>query len=162
MRIGLLQLNATIGAYDKNRVRLEEAYREAVDKGAELVLAPELFLCGYPPRDLLLRDDFISRGLECLDALAGAVGAVPLITGYVDRNPSRPGRGLRNAAAVIQNGKILHRVTKSLLPTYDVFDEDRYFEPAGKVLPLEMGGVNFGVTIFEDIWTEKYLPRHLY
>ena len=65
MRIALLQLNATIGAFDKNRARLEEAYREAVAQGAELVLAPELFLCGYPPRDLLLRDDFISRGLEC-------------------------------------------------------------------------------------------------
>src|SRR5260221_11316820 len=105
MRIGLLQLNATVGAFDKNRARLEEAYREAVGKGAELALAPELFLCGYPPRDLLLRDDFLKRGLECLDALAKAVGEVPLVVGYVDRNPSRPGRALRNAAAVIQNGK---------------------------------------------------------
>src|SRR6202142_2555074 len=110
MRIALLQLNATIGAFDKNRARLEQAYREAADKGAELVLAPELFLCGYPPRDLLLRDDFVQRGLDCLDALAKSVGAVPLITGYVDRNTARPGRALANAAAVIQNGKIVHRV----------------------------------------------------
>ena len=154
MKIALLQLNATIGAYDKNRARLEQAYREAVEKGAELVLAPELFLCGYPPRDLLLRDDFISRGLECLDALAKTVGDVPLITGYVDRNPSRPGRSLRNAAAVIQNGEITHTVTKSLLPTYDVFDEDRYFEPAGKVFPLEIGGQKIAVTICEDIWND--------
>src|SRR5208282_1529495 len=122
MRIGLLQLNATIGAFDKNRARLEDAYREAVGRGAELVLAPELFLCGYPPRDLLLRDDFITRGLECLDALAQSVGDVPLITGYVDRNPVRPGRALRNAAAVIARGKVTHRVCKCLLPTYDVFD----------------------------------------
>src|SRR5271168_4732256 len=122
MRIALLQLNATIGAFDKNRARLEETYREAVDKGAELVLAPELFLCGYPPRDLLLRDDFIRRGLECLDALAAGIGPVPLIVGYVDRNTIRPGRALHNAAAVIQNGRIIHRVMKSLLPTYDVFD----------------------------------------
>src|SRR5277367_2753488 len=140
MRIGLLQLNATIGAFDKNRARLEEAYREAIKKGAELVLAPELFLCGYPPRDLLLRDDFIQRGLDCLHTLISAVGDVPLITGYVDRNPIRPGRALRNAAAVIQNGKILHRVMKCLLPTYDVFDEDRYFEPAEKVSPIEING----------------------
>src|ERR1700722_2623406 len=110
MRIGLLQLNATIGAFDKNRARLEEAYREAADKVAELVLAPELFLCGYPPRDLLLRDDFVQRGLDCLEALTAAVGNVPLITGYVDRNPARPGRSLRNAAAVVKNGKIIHRV----------------------------------------------------
>ena len=121
MRIGLLQLNATIGAFDRNRTRLEEAYRKAVSGGAELVVAPELFLCGYPPRDLLLRDDFVQRGLDCLETLAGSVGEVPLITGYVDRNPARPGRALRNAAAVIQRGKIVHRVVKSLLPTYDAF-----------------------------------------
>src|SRR5271154_1409715 len=163
MRIGLLQLNATIGAFDKNRARLEEAYREAVAKGAELVLAPELFLCGYPPRDLLLRDDFISRGLECLDALAGSVGAVPLITGYVDRNPARPGRALRNAAAVIQNGKIVQSVTKSLLPTYDVFDEDRYFEPAKKVVPVEIRGRKIAVTICEDIWNDAdFWPERRY
>jgi NAD+ synthetase len=163
MRIGLLQLNATIGAFDKNRARLEDAYREAVAKGAELVLAPELFLCGYPPRDLLLRDDFISRGLECLDTLAKSVGAIPLITGYVDRNPGRPGRALCNAAAVIQNGKILHRVVKSLLPTYDVFDEDRYFEPAEKVAPLEINGQKIGVTICEDIWNDAdFWPERRY
>src|SRR5271169_977928 len=100
MRIGLLQLNATVGAFDKNRARLEEAYREAVDKGAELVLAPELFLCGYPPRDLLLREDFVQRGLDCLNAVTKSVGAVPLMVGYVDRNPTRPGRALCNAVAV--------------------------------------------------------------
>ncbi len=163
MRIGLLQLNATIGAFDKNRARLEAAYRETVDKGAELVLAPELFLCGYPPRDLLLRDDFIQRGLECLDALAAAVGAVPLITGYVDRNPARPGRPLRNAAAIIQNGEIIHRVMKSLLPTYDVFDEDRYFEPAEQVAPLELCGQKIAVTICEDIWNDAdFWPERRY
>jgi NAD+ synthase (glutamine-hydrolysing) len=163
MRIALLQLNATIGAFDKNRARLEEAYREAVARGAELVLAPELFLCGYPPRDLLLRDDFISRGLECLDALTQSVGAVPLITGYVDRSPARPGRALSNAAAVIQNGKILHRVSKSLLPTYDVFDEDRYFEPAEKVSPLEINGQKIAVTICEDIWNDAdFWPERRY
>jgi NAD+ synthase (glutamine-hydrolysing) len=163
MRIGLLQLNATIGAYDKNRKRLEAAYREAVEKGAELVLAPELFLCGYPPRDLLLRDDFVQRGLECLDALAKSVGPVPLIVGYVDRNPARPGRALRNAAAVIQNGKIIHRVAKSLLPTYDVFDEDRYFEPAEKIAPLEIGGQKIAVTICEDIWNDAdFWPERRY
>jgi NAD+ synthetase len=163
MRIGLLQLNAIIGAFDKNRARLEEAYREAVDKGAELVLAPELFLCGYPPRDLLLREDFISRGLECLEALTKSIGAIPLITGYVERNSARPGRALQNAAAIIQNGKIIHRVMKSLLPTYDVFDEDRYFEPADKVAPLIIGGQKIGVTICEDIWNDAdFWPERRY
>ncbi|HUB66808.1 MAG TPA: NAD+ synthase, partial [Candidatus Methylacidiphilales bacterium] len=154
MRIGLLQLNATIGAFDKNRARLEEAYRQAVAQGAQLVLAPELFLCGYPPRDLLLRADFVQRGLDCLDALAAAVGETPLITGYVDRNPARPGRALHNAAAVIQRGRIVHRVIKTLLPTYDVFDEDRYFEPAEKIAPVEIAGEKIAVTICEDIWND--------
>jgi NAD+ synthase (glutamine-hydrolysing) len=163
MRIGLLQLNATIGAFDKNRARLEKAYREAVDKGAKLVLAPELFLCGYPPRDLLLRNDFISGCLDCLDALAKSVGAVPLVTGYVDRNPTRPGRALRNAAAILQNGKVIHRVTKSLLPTYDVFDEDRYFEPAEKIAPLKINGQKIAVTICEDIWNDAdFWPEQRY
>jgi NAD+ synthase (glutamine-hydrolysing) len=163
MRIGLLQLNATIGAYDKNRVRLEEAYRQAVARGAELVLAPELFLCGYPPRDLLLRADFIQRGLDCLEELAGKIGEVPLVTGYVDRHSHRPGRALRNAAAVLQNGRIIHRVMKSLLPTYDVFDEDRYFEPADKVFPLDLLGQKIGLTVCEDIWNdEDFWPERRY
>ena len=163
MRIALLQLNATIGAYDANRAKLEAAYHDAVSKGAELVLAPELFLCGYPPRDLLLRDDFITRGLECLDALAQSVGDVPLITGYVDRNAVRPGRALRNAAAVIERGKITYRVTKCLLPTYDVFDEDRYFEPADKIAPIELLGRKIGLTICEDIWNDAdFWPERRY
>jgi NAD+ synthetase len=163
MRIALLQLNATIGAYDENRVRLEEAYFRAVERGAELVVAPELFLCGYPPRDLLLREDFVQRGLDCLDALAAKVGAVPLITGCVERNPRRPGRALLNAAAVLQNGKIVHRVIKSLLPTYDVFDEDRYFEPAQKIAPVEIAGRKIALTICEDIWNDAdFWPEQRY
>ena len=163
MRIALLQLNATIGAFDVNRAKLEAAYHDAVAKGAELVVAPELFLCGYPPRDLLLRDDFITRGLECLDTLAKSVGDVPLITGYVDRNPVRPGRALRNAAAVIERGKVTHRVMKCLLPTYDVFDEDRYFEPAEKVTPLELCGQKIALTICEDIWNDAdFWPERRY
>jgi len=163
MRIALLQLNATIGAYDANRAKLEAAYKDAVSQGAELVLAPELFLCGYPPRDLLLREDFITRGLECLDTLAQSIGDVPLITGYVDRNPVRPGRALRNAAAVIERGKITHRVMKCLLPTYDVFDEDRYFEPAEKVAPIELCGQKIALTICEDIWNDAdFWPERRY
>jgi NAD+ synthetase len=163
MRLALLQLNATIGAFDANRAKLEAAYRDAVAKGAELVLAPELFLCGYPPRDLLLREDFITRGLECLDALAKSVGEVPLITGYVDRNSIRPGRPLRNAAAVIERGKITHRINKCLLPTYDVFDEDRYFEPADTVAPIDLCGQKIALTICEDIWNDAdFWPERRY
>jgi len=163
MRIGLLQLNATIGAYDDNRARLEDAYARAVAQGAELVVAPELFLCGYPPRDLLLRDDFVQRGLDCLAKLAQKVGDVPLIVGYVERSTHRPGRPLSNAAAVIHRGKVVHRIRKSLLPTYDVFDEDRYFEPAMDVAPLEIAGRKIAVTICEDIWNDAdFWPEQRY
>jgi len=163
MRIGLLQLNPTVGAYDENRAKLEEAYTRAVAQGAELVVAPELFLCGYPPRDLLLRDDFVQRGLDCLELLAQTIGPVPLITGYVERSPHRPGRALSNAAAVIQDGRVTQRIRKSLLPTYDVFDEDRYFEPAMETAPVEIAGRKMAITICEDIWNDAdFWPERRY
>ncbi len=163
MRIGLLQLNPTIGAYDENAAKLVQAYAQAVAQGAELVVAPELFLCGYPPRDLLLREDFIQRGLDCLESLARQIGPVPLITGCVERSEHRPGRPLANAAAVLQAGRVTHRVRKSLLPTYDVFDEDRYFEPAMDTALVEIGGRKIAVTICEDIWNDAdFWPEQRY
>jgi NAD+ synthetase len=163
MIIGLLQLNSTIGSFAANREKLLAAYGKAVALGAEFVLAPELFLCGYPPRDLLLRADFIDASLAALEATAGKIGAVPLCTGYVDRNAEKPGRALRNSAAVLQDGKIIWRTHKCLLPTYDVFDEDRYFEPAKNVAPFEFNGRKLGITICEDIWNdEDFWPERLY
>ena len=163
MRIGLLQLNPTTGAFAANREKLVAAYAEAVARGAEFVLAPELFLCGYPPRDLLLREDFVEANLTALEETAKQIGAVPLCVGFADKNSERPGRALKNAAAVLQHGKIVWRTTKSLLPTYDVFDEDRYFEPAKKVEPFIFDGHKFGITICEDIWNdEDFWPERLY
>ena len=163
MRIGVLQLNSTIGAYTANRDRLLVAYTQAVRDGAECVIAPELFLCGYPPRDLLLRPDFIEANLAALQQTAAGIGAVPLCVGFVDRNAARPGRSLLNSAAVLQNGQIVWRTIKSLLPTYDVFDEDRYFEPAKSVAPFVFNGRKLGITICEDIWNdEDFWPDRLY
>ena len=163
MKIGLLQLNSTVGDFAANREKLLAAYAQAVAHGAEFILAPELFLCGYPPRDLLQRDDFVEANLTALAETAGQIGAVPLCVGFVDRNSERPGRALRNSAAVLQNGKIIWRTTKSLLPTYDVFDEDRYFEPAKSVAPFEFNGHKLGITICEDIWNdEDFWPDRLY
>jgi NAD+ synthase (glutamine-hydrolysing) len=163
MIIGLLQLNPTIGAFAANREKLASAYAEAVARGAEFVLAPELFLCGYPPRDLLLRKDFIEANLAALHETAGNIGEVPLCVGCVEKNSGCPGRALQNAAAILQNGKIVWRTTKSLLPTYDVFDEDRYFEPAKKVEPFLFNGRKLGLTICEDIWNdEDFWPERLY
>ena len=163
MKIGLLQLNSTIGDFAVNRQKLLAGYDQACALGAEFVLAPELFLCGYPPRDLLQRPDFIAANLAALAETAQGTGAIPLCVGYVDRNPDKPGRGLKNSAAVLQNGKIIWRTHKSLLPTYDVFDEDRYFEPAKSVAPFEFNGRKLGITICEDIWNDQdFWPDRLY
>jgi NAD+ synthetase len=163
LRIGLLQLNSTIGDFTANRRKLLAAYEKAVTLGAEFILAPELFLCGYPPRDLLLRDDFVAANLAALAETAEQIGAVPLCVGYVEKNSEKPGRALKNAAAVLQHGKITWRTHKSLLPTYDVFDEDRYFEPAKKVEPFIFNGRKLGLTICEDIWNdEDFWPERIY
>ncbi len=163
MKIGILQLNATIGAFEANRQKLVAAYEQAVAHGAEFVVAPELFLCGYPPRDLLLRPDFLEANFQALHQTAAAVGNVPLCVGFVDRNPARPGRSLFNAAAVLQNGQLRWRQNKSLLPTYDVFDEDRYFEPAPSTRPFEFKGRKIGITVCEDIWNdEDFWPERRY
>jgi NAD+ synthase (glutamine-hydrolysing) len=163
LKIGLLQLDSTIGDFTANREKLLSAYTRAVAGGAEFVLAPELFLCGYPPRDLLLRDDFVDANRAALDETARHTGPVPLCVGFVEKTPDRPGRALANGAAVLQNGKIIWRTHKSLLPTYDVFDEDRYFEPAKKTEPFAFAGKKLGLTICEDIWNdEDFWPERLY
>lgn len=163
MKLGILQLNSTVGDFPANVKKLLAGYEKALSLGAEFILAPELFLCGYPPRDLLLRTDFIDANLAALDAVAKGTGRVPLCVGYVERNPDRPGRALRNAAAILQGGSIVWRTVKSLLPTYDVFDEDRYFEPGKQVVPIEFKGRKIAVTICEDIWNdEDFWPERLY
>ena len=163
LKIGLLQLNSTIGDFVMNRQKLIAGYEKVCALGAEFVIAPELFLCGYPPRDLLLRADFVDANLAALAETAKSIGPVPLCAGYVDKNPERPGRALRNSAAVLQNGNILWRTHKSLLPTYDVFDEDRYFEPAKSIAPFAFKGRKLGITICEDIWNdEDFWPERLY
>lgn len=161
MKIGLAQLNTTVGDLRGNQRRILDAYRDLANRGADLILTPELALTGYPPLDLVFKSRFVPLNLEILEELHRAVGDVPLIVGFIDVN-SGPGQPFHNAAAVLQRGQPVRKVHKALLPTYDVFDEDRYFEPARSIAPVEIGGVKFGITICEDIWTEKYLPRHLY
>ena len=163
MKIGLLQFNSTVGDFAANRRKLLAGWEKARALGAEFVIAPELFLCGYPPRDLLLRADFVQANLAALAETAQGIGSVPLCVGFVDENSERPGRALRNSAAVLQNGKIIWRTHKSLLPTYDVFDEDRYFEPAKNTAPFEFHGRKLGITLCEDIWNdEDFWPERLY
>ena len=163
MKIGLLQINSTVGDFATNCQKLLAGCEQARALGAELVIAPELFLCGYPPRDLLLRADFVQASLAALAETAQSIGPIPLCVGCVSENLERPGRALRNSAVVLQNGKIVWRTHKSLLPTYDVFDEDRYFEPAKNAAPFEFNGRKLGITICEDIWNdEDFWPERLY
>ncbi len=163
MKIGLAQINATVGDFPANAKRIVNAYREALDQGAELVVTPEMSLVGYPPRDLVFKSEFVSKCLQALDYLSSEIGEVPLLVGYVDRNESEvPGKPFRNAAAMLENGKIVAKVFKTLLPTYDIFDERRYYEPAEECVPVEWRGHRLGITICEDVWTEEYLHRPLY
>lgn len=162
MKIGLAQINTTVGDLDGNARRILDAYRNAVELGAQLVLTPELAVTGYPPQDLVFKSRFVTRNLEIIAALEAAVGDVPLIVGFVARNETGTGPLFFNAAAVLRAGQdpaILH---KSLLPTYDVFDEARYFQPSADVEPVVVGGMRLGITICEDIWTEDHLPAKLY
>jgi len=161
MRIALAQINTTVGDFDGNKALILEAYGKAVAQGAQLVLSPELAITGYPPRDLVHRSRFVPANMEVLHAIASEIGEVPLITGFVDINRD-DGKPFHNAAAVLQHGKVQHIIHKSLLPTYDVFDEDRYFEPANLIAPVTVNGTRLGVTICEDIWNDDYLPRPLY
>jgi NAD+ synthase (glutamine-hydrolysing) len=163
MRIGLAQLNPTVGDLAGNRGRILEAYAALVADGAELVVFPELAACGYPPRDLLFKRRFVADVAESLAEIAAAVGAVPAVIGTVEPNPTGRGRPFFNSAAFCYRGKIAAIGRKCLLPTYDVFDEDRYFEPATTPAVIDHAGCRIGITICEDIWTHPMIStRRLY
>src|SRR6186713_1656609 len=161
MKIGFAQINPTVGDLRGNCELLISAYQRLAAAGAELVLTPELAITGYPPQDLVFKSRFVPQNLEILDQLQARLRGAALLVGYVERNQER-GKPFHNAAALLQSGAPIQKTFKSLLPTYDVFDEDRYFEPGCNSKPLLLGDKKIGVTICEDIWTEHYLPRPLY
>src|SRR5438874_8552856 len=161
MKIGFAQINPTVGDLRGNFERILSAYERLADAGAELVLTPELAITGYPPQHLVFKSQFVPQNLEVLDKLQARLRGAALLVGYVERNQDR-GNPFHNAAALLQPGAPIQRTLKSLLPTYDVFDEDRYFEPGCNSSPVILGARKIGVTICEDIWTEHYLPRPFY
>ncbi len=161
MKIGFAQINATVGDLRGNFERIISAYEQLARAGVDIVLTPELAVTGYPPQDLVFKSRFVPQNLEVLDRLQSRLGSAALLVGFVDRNEGG-GKPFHNAAALLQRNEPMQKAHKSLLPTYDVFDEDRYFEPANKIAPLNFRGGKIGVTICEDIWTERYLPRQLY
>ena len=156
MKIALLQVNPTVGDVAGNARRILEALREAAAKGADLAAAPELALVGYLPRDLLLNPGFVARSWEALDSLArDAADLPPVLVGLPEPNPSDTGRPLFNSAVLLRGGRVDERFRKALLPTYDVFDEDRYFEPFHGPQVLDLAGHRVGISICEDIWNDR-------
>jgi len=161
MKIGFAQINPTVGDLSGNFEKIAGAYERLAKAGADLVLTPELAITGYPPQDLVFKSRFVPQNLEVLEKLQARLGTAGLLVGYVERNQGK-GKPFHNAAALLQPGAPIQKTFKSLLPTYDVFDEDRYFEPGCNSAPVMLGATKMGVTICEDIWTEHYLPRPLY
>ncbi len=158
MKIGIAQINTTVGDLFGNSQLIVSAYNSLVADGAELILFPELAICGYPPRDLLFKSRFVSDTESALEGTAKEIGEVPAVIGYVqERGPSITGRPFYNAAAWCELGKVKAFGRKSLLPSYDVFDEERYFEPAEGPMIYQWKGKKIGITICEDIWTHPDL-----
>jgi NAD+ synthase (glutamine-hydrolysing) len=162
MRVGFAQINTTVGDIETNARKILAAYQEASQQGAQLVITPELALTGYPPQDLVFKSGFVPQTLDQLSVLHERISAVPLLVGYVDFNPKKTGKPFVNSCAVLEKDRPIRKIFKSLLPTYDVFDEARYFEPADDQRPIELLGTKIGITICEDIWTDKYLRHDLY
>lgn len=163
MRIYIGQINPTVGAIHSNTELIRSTYEAGVKAGAELVMVPELSVTGYPPRDLLDREVFIESTLRARDEIVAATGNVPLIFGCITRTRSWCGKPLHNAAIAAQNGRVILEQHKSLLPTYDVFDELRYFEPGRSVGVTEIAGTRVGIAICEDFWfDDEVLGTKLY
>src|SRR5947209_7128772 len=166
MRIALAQINPTVGDLAGNVRKHVEFIDRAKSQGAHLVVFPELSIPGYPPKDLLLKRQFVDDNLAALRQIAEKVSGVDAIVGYADRNTDPVGRPLHNAVALLRDGKVVSHHYKTLLPTYDVFDESRYFEPgpvseAGNLVKL--GDLTAGLSICEDLWNdENLIARRLY
>jgi len=152
MKIAICQINPIIGDFDYNTAIMKTAVEQAKGRGCSLAIFPEMSLLGYPPRDLLEKPAFIAENQRRLHQLASQIDGINVVCGYVERNPSAKGKPLLNAVAFMSGGKVIAKGGKKLLPSYDVFDETRYFEPAPDSLLFEMEGQRLGVTICEDIW----------
>ncbi len=165
MKIALAQTNNTVGDLCGNSKKILSFAQRAAQSGASVVVFPELAITGYPPRDLLEKESFLDGAEQHLERLAAESAAldITIICGTVTRTGSTSGNPIYNSAAVIQNGRVAFRQNKMLLPSYDVFDEKRYFEPAPKQTPLTLAGSPTALTVCEDAWNDKqYWERRLY
>jgi NAD+ synthase (glutamine-hydrolysing) len=163
MKIAIGQINVTVGALKQNTLKILEWIENAKSEGADLVIFPEMAITGYPPKDLLEAAGFVDANMRALHFLAGQVDGIYAIVGFVEPNPEPTGKPFYNSAAMLGRRRVLSTRRKSLLPTYDVFDEGRYFEPAATQSPWVVDGSRVGLTICEDIWNDRdYAPRMLY
>lgn len=163
MKVALIQTNPTIGDIAGNAALVLRGLEQARAAGVQLAVFPEQAIIGYPAKDLLLRRDVVDANLEAVDRIARQAGDLAVVLGYAERNRHAFGRPLFNAAALLAGGRVAARWYKRLLPTYDVFDEVRYFEPGQAQPVIEVGGRRIGVTICEDMWSrEEMLGQPLY
>ncbi len=155
MKLAVTQMNPVIGDFAGNTAKMIDAMKQAISNSAEMVVFPEFALCGYPPMDLLDYDTFVEESRRAIRTLQRSMPAgIAAVVGYVDRNPAPLGKALTNSVAVLSEGELIHTQAKTLLPTYDVFDEARYFEPATTRTVFEFGGRCIGIAICEDLWWE--------
>src|SRR5437870_2999754 len=154
MKIALAQFNPTVGDFAGNSARILSLAAQAKQRGAELAVFSELCLCGYLPQDLLERPAFIERNHKELKELAAKI-PLPSIVGYAGRVKNGTGKSIANKAALICGGHVVFEQSKMLLPTYDVFDESRYFQPAERQTVFGFNGEQLGITICEDVWNDK-------
>src|SRR5689334_18128868 len=154
MRIALAQINNTVGDLEGNAAKIMDFARRGERAGADVVAFPELSLTGYPPRDLVEKDSFLDRTADALRCIAQESASLDicLILGYVARSPKNAAIKAQNAAAVIENGRVVFDQRKILLPTYDVFDEARYFQPADHQSICTIRGTRVALAICEDFW----------
>lgn len=165
MKIAIAQINPTVGDFKGTVQKIAQAYERASRAGARLLLTPELSLCGYPPHDLLERPEIIEYCDRAIDELSKLTlkSACALVVGHVGRNRREIGRAVVNRLSVIEKGEVIFEQDKSLLPTYDVFDESRYFEPAAEVKLWDCDGVKIAMAICEDMWGEdRHRGRKIY
>jgi len=164
LKVAVAQIDTTVGDFAGNSEKILAGGRRAEKDGADLVLFPELAVCGYPPKDLLERRSFLEESERATRRLARASGEAVWLFGSLAKNRARAGRSVFNAAVAARRGRITGIYHKRLLPTYDVFDEGRYFEPGAKPpFVLAVRGRRVGVTICEDIWNDKtFWKRPLY
>ena len=155
MKIALAQINSFVGDIENNSIAIIKRAKEASKKGAELLITPELSICGYPPEDLVLREDFLKACSKALSKIAQAVPSIKVIVGH----PLKKGNKIYNAASLLFNGKIQGTYFKKILPNYGVFDENRYFEPGKKEFIFVHKGLKIGLLICEDAW--KASPSQL-